>query len=115
MAMIEPARPYRTRSPVGRRRLAAMAAVARDLPQATALAARRKHLLQQTALRVDDRSLFTEPMVIANAEHRFAIGEQLRAVGIDRPTIVARTGSDEIPRLRSRLQRCSPAKPIPTP
>jgi mannose-1-phosphate guanylyltransferase/mannose-6-phosphate isomerase len=45
-------------------------------------------LLQQTALRVDDRSLFTEPMVIANAEHRFAIGEQLRAVGVDRPTIV---------------------------
>jgi mannose-1-phosphate guanylyltransferase len=45
-------------------------------------------LLQQTALRVDDRSLFTEPMVIANAEHRFAIGEQLRAVGVDRPSIV---------------------------
>jgi mannose-1-phosphate guanylyltransferase/mannose-6-phosphate isomerase len=45
-------------------------------------------LLQQTALRVDDRSLFAEPMVIANAEHRFAIGEQLRAVGVDRPTIV---------------------------
>ena len=45
-------------------------------------------LLQQTALRVDDRSLFTEPMVIANAEHRFAIGDQLRTVGVDRPTIV---------------------------
>ena len=45
-------------------------------------------LLQQTALRVDDRSLFTDPVVIANAEHRFAIGEQLRAVGVDRPTIV---------------------------
>jgi len=27
-------------------------------------------LLQQAALRVDDRSLFTDPMVIANAEHR---------------------------------------------
>jgi len=45
-------------------------------------------LLQQTALRVDDRSLFTEPVVIANAEHRFAIGEQLRAVGVPHPTIV---------------------------
>lgn len=45
-------------------------------------------LLQQTALRVDDRALFTDPMVIANAEHRFAIGEQLRAVGVDHPTIV---------------------------
>ncbi|WOH67160.1 mannose-1-phosphate guanylyltransferase/mannose-6-phosphate isomerase [Bradyrhizobium sp. BWA-3-5] len=45
-------------------------------------------LLQQTALRVDDGTLFTDPVVIANAEHRFAIGEQLRAVGIERPNIV---------------------------
>jgi mannose-1-phosphate guanylyltransferase/mannose-6-phosphate isomerase len=47
-----------------------------------------KTLLQQTALRVADPSLFSDPMVIANAEHRFAIGEQLRAVGIADPTIV---------------------------
>jgi mannose-1-phosphate guanylyltransferase/mannose-6-phosphate isomerase len=47
-----------------------------------------KTLLQQTALRVADRSLFSAPMVIANAEHRFAIGEQLRAVGISDPTVV---------------------------
>ena len=47
-----------------------------------------KTLLQQTALRVADRSLFSAPMVIANAEHRFAIGEQLSAVGISDPTIV---------------------------
>jgi mannose-1-phosphate guanylyltransferase/mannose-6-phosphate isomerase len=47
-----------------------------------------KTLLQQTALRVADPSLFSDPMVIANAEHRFAIGEQLRAVGISDPTIV---------------------------
>jgi mannose-1-phosphate guanylyltransferase / mannose-6-phosphate isomerase len=47
-----------------------------------------KTLLQQTALRVADRSLFAAPMVIANAEHRFAIGEQLRAVGISDPTVV---------------------------
>jgi mannose-1-phosphate guanylyltransferase/mannose-6-phosphate isomerase len=45
-------------------------------------------LLQQTALRVDDRALFADPLVIANAEHRFAIGEQLRAVGVARPRIV---------------------------
>ena len=45
-------------------------------------------LLQQTALRVDDRALFSDPVVIANAEHRFAIGEQLRAVGVAHPTIV---------------------------
>jgi mannose-1-phosphate guanylyltransferase/mannose-6-phosphate isomerase len=45
-------------------------------------------LLQQTALRVDDRALFADPVVIANAEHRFAIGEQLRAVGVPHPRIV---------------------------
>jgi mannose-1-phosphate guanylyltransferase len=47
-----------------------------------------KTLLQQTALRVADPSLFANPMVIANAEHRFAIGEQLRGVGISDPIIV---------------------------
>src|SRR3984957_5167557 len=47
-----------------------------------------KTLLQQTALRVADPSLFSAPMVIANAEHRFAIGEQLRAAGISDPAIV---------------------------
>jgi mannose-1-phosphate guanylyltransferase len=41
-----------------------------------------KTLLQQTALRVADPSLFADPVVVANAEHRFVIGEQLRAVGI---------------------------------
>ena len=45
-------------------------------------------LLQQTALRVGDPLLFADPVVIANAEHRFVIGEQLRAVGISNPTIV---------------------------
>ena len=47
-----------------------------------------KTLLQQTALRVGDPLLFADPVVIANAEHRFVIGEQLRAVGISNPTIV---------------------------
>ena len=47
-----------------------------------------KTLLQQTALRVADPLLFADPVVIANAEHRFVIGEQLRAVGVSNPTIV---------------------------
>jgi len=47
-----------------------------------------KTLLQQTALRVADPLLFSSPMVIANAEHRFAIAEQLRAVGISDPAMV---------------------------
>jgi mannose-1-phosphate guanylyltransferase/mannose-1-phosphate guanylyltransferase/mannose-6-phosphate isomerase len=48
----------------------------------------KQTLLQQTALRVADRSLFADPMVIANVEHRIVIGEQLRAVGIPDPAIV---------------------------
>src|ERR1700761_3014876 len=45
-------------------------------------------LLQQTALRVADASLFADPIVIANAEHRFVIGEQLRGAGISNSSIV---------------------------
>jgi mannose-1-phosphate guanylyltransferase/mannose-6-phosphate isomerase len=47
-----------------------------------------KTLLQQTALRVLDPSLFADPMVIANAEHRFSIAEQLRAIGLESPALV---------------------------
>src|SRR3982074_2057396 len=47
-----------------------------------------KTLRRQTALPVAGPSLFADPMVIANAEHRFVIGEQLRAVGISNPAIV---------------------------
>ncbi|HWM46395.1 MAG TPA: mannose-1-phosphate guanylyltransferase/mannose-6-phosphate isomerase [Xanthobacteraceae bacterium] len=47
-----------------------------------------KTLMQQTALRVCDRTRFAPPLVVANAEHRFVIAEQLRAVGIHDATIV---------------------------
>jgi mannose-1-phosphate guanylyltransferase/mannose-6-phosphate isomerase len=45
-------------------------------------------MLQETALRVADRALFKPPLVIANAEHRFVIAEQLRAIGVTDATIV---------------------------
>lgn len=45
-------------------------------------------LLQETALRVADRSIFAAPILIANAEHRFVIAEQLRELGINDATIV---------------------------
>lgn len=41
-----------------------------------------KTMIQETALRVADRSRFHAPMVIANHEHRFLIAEQLRAVAV---------------------------------
>jgi len=44
-------------------------------------------MLQTTALRVNDSAIFAPPIVIANAEHRFMVAEQLRAVGIEATTI----------------------------
>lgn len=40
-------------------------------------------LVQQTVLRVADPAAFAPPLVIAGADHRFAIAEQIRAVGVD--------------------------------
>lgn len=45
-------------------------------------------LLQQTALRVNDPARFAKLMVVANVEHRFAIAEQLRAVGVEDPVMI---------------------------
>jgi mannose-1-phosphate guanylyltransferase/mannose-1-phosphate guanylyltransferase/mannose-6-phosphate isomerase len=45
-------------------------------------------MLQDTALRVADPALFHPVMVVANAEHRFVIAEQLREIGEKAPTIV---------------------------
>jgi len=46
-----------------------------------------KTLLQQTAMRTSG-GMFTSPVVVANAEHRFVIGEQLREAGIDEAKII---------------------------
>lgn len=45
-------------------------------------------MLQETALRVGDAGRFHPVMVVANAEHRFVIAEQLREIGAAAPTIV---------------------------
>ncbi|MGV6872946.1 mannose-1-phosphate guanylyltransferase/mannose-6-phosphate isomerase [Pseudochelatococcus sp. B33] len=47
-----------------------------------------RSMLQETVLRVADRTLFNAPVVIANVEHRFVIAEQLRALGVADATIV---------------------------
>jgi mannose-1-phosphate guanylyltransferase/mannose-1-phosphate guanylyltransferase/mannose-6-phosphate isomerase len=47
-----------------------------------------KTLLQQAALRVKDPTLFDDPMVVANVEHRFAIADQLRSVGVVDPVMI---------------------------
>ena len=39
-------------------------------------------LLQETVLRVADRSRFAPPLLVANEEHRFIIAEQLRAIDV---------------------------------
>ncbi len=45
-------------------------------------------MLQETASRVTDGSRFHPLTVIANAEHRFIIAEQLRAIGVTDATLV---------------------------
>lgn len=47
-----------------------------------------KSLLQQTVLRVADPGRFMPPVVVCNAEHRFMVAEQLRAVGVTPAAIV---------------------------
>ena len=47
-----------------------------------------KTLLQQAAQRVADRTIFDDAIVVASAEHRFAIAEQLRGAGVVDPTMV---------------------------
>src|SRR5215211_6608423 len=45
-------------------------------------------MLQQAALRVADPQLFDPLVILANAEHRFVVAEQLRAIGVADPRIV---------------------------
>ena len=45
-------------------------------------------MLQETALRVADMARFQPLMVIANAEHRFIVAEQLREIGASAPRII---------------------------
>ena len=56
-----------------------------------------KTLLQQTVLRVDDPTLFGQPIIIANAEHRFLIAEQLRAIDRDATIILEPVGRSTAP------------------
>jgi mannose-1-phosphate guanylyltransferase/mannose-1-phosphate guanylyltransferase/mannose-6-phosphate isomerase len=48
----------------------------------------QRTMLQETALRVADPALFHPVMLVANAEHRFVIAEQLREAGERAATIV---------------------------
>ncbi|MBX3500154.1 MAG: mannose-1-phosphate guanylyltransferase/mannose-6-phosphate isomerase [Alphaproteobacteria bacterium] len=47
-----------------------------------------RSLLQQTVLRVADPQRFMPPVIVCNAEHRFLVAEQLRAVGVTPAAIV---------------------------
>ncbi len=52
-----------------------------------------KSLLQETALRVNAKSLYNEPLVICNHEHRFLVAEQLRQINMTPSHIVLETES----------------------
>jgi len=45
-------------------------------------------LLQQTVLRVSDPARFMPPVIVCNAEHRFLVAEQMRAIGVKPAAIV---------------------------
>jgi len=47
-----------------------------------------KSLLQETATRVSDPSLFAPPLMVCNEEHRFLVAEQLREAGVTPSHIV---------------------------
>jgi mannose-1-phosphate guanylyltransferase/mannose-6-phosphate isomerase len=42
-----------------------------------------RSMLQETAVRVSDDSLFGRPLIVASSEHRFIIAEQMRQIGVD--------------------------------
>ncbi|MFC7335223.1 mannose-1-phosphate guanylyltransferase/mannose-6-phosphate isomerase [Rhodocista pekingensis] len=48
----------------------------------------KRTMIQETALRVGDARGFRSPIVVCNQEHRFSVGEQLQAVGIEPAAIV---------------------------
>lgn len=56
-----------------------------------------RSMLQETALRAADRNLFAQPVVIANAEHRFVIGEQLHALGMHARIVLEPAGRNTAP------------------
>ena len=56
-----------------------------------------KTLLQQTVARVDDATLYGEPIIVANVEHRFQIAEQLRAVGKEARVVLEPIGRSTAP------------------
>jgi mannose-1-phosphate guanylyltransferase/mannose-1-phosphate guanylyltransferase/mannose-6-phosphate isomerase len=56
-----------------------------------------KTLLQQTVLRVAEPALFSQPIIIANVEHRFLIAEQLRAIGTEATIILEPLGRSTAP------------------
>jgi mannose-1-phosphate guanylyltransferase/mannose-6-phosphate isomerase len=56
-----------------------------------------KTLLQQTVLRVAEPALFRDSIIIANADHRFLIAEQLRAIHTSAAIILEPVGRSTAP------------------
>lgn len=45
-------------------------------------------LIQQTVSRVSDPSLFHQPVIVSNIEHRFLVAEQIKQIGVQTPHIL---------------------------
>ncbi|MCH2037159.1 MAG: mannose-1-phosphate guanylyltransferase/mannose-6-phosphate isomerase [Rickettsiales bacterium] len=47
-----------------------------------------KSLIQKTLMRVNDKDLFTAPIIVSNVDHRFLIAEQMQQLGIENAHII---------------------------
>lgn len=56
-----------------------------------------KTLLQQTMMRVDEATLFGDPIIVTNVEHRFLVAEQLRAIQKDAAVVLEPFGRSTAP------------------
>jgi len=52
---------------------------------------------QETCLRVGDRSLFEQPVVVANRDYRFLVREQLEEIGVDAEIVLEPARHDSAP------------------
>ncbi len=52
------------------------------------LSLNKNSLIQETVLRVADRSIFTPPVLVCNQQHRFLVAEKLQSIGISDAVIM---------------------------
>ncbi|MBY0532860.1 MAG: mannose-1-phosphate guanylyltransferase/mannose-6-phosphate isomerase [Xanthobacteraceae bacterium] len=67
--------------------------------------------LQETLLRVSDRKVFGNPVIVANHAYRFLVREQLEEIGVDADIILEPARRDSGPAIAAAVQWTAKAKP----